>query len=249
MKPTSLLFFGALVALGRADAPDGRPVLNSFINHRVLDGAALVAHVRADPVVADRYRRHFAMDQAALLRYLSGLHRAPLAKDGVFNIYSVPRGGRLKMHVGRLRRGEPMFLDRSGAPILVVKCGNPVVLGPARPQSPNLLVNEPLKDRDLRPLAFSSVPEPSPVDMFTLMPSVPSVVPATSTAAQEGAVPASAVEPRSFALMAPLFILIGGGTTLSLPTPSRNPTPVPEPASLLALAAGALTLARRRRAA
>ncbi|RYG25093.1 hypothetical protein EON82_08360, partial [bacterium] len=127
---------------------------NSFINRPVGDTADLLAHVRASRTVADRYQRHFAMDRATLLRFLEGLHRGRLAKAGIYTIYSVPQGGRLKMHVGRIRKGEPMFFNGAGQPTLVVKCGNPIVLGPSRAQNGNPVALAPQEDAAGRSLGI-----------------------------------------------------------------------------------------------
>ncbi len=246
-RPLVLLPLTVAAALAQANAPDGRPVLNSFVNHRVADTTSLLAHVRKDPVVADRYRRHFAMDQASLLRYLGGLHRGALANDGVFTIYSVPQGGRLKMHVGKLRRGEPMFLDRRGAPVLVVKCGNPVVLGPARPRPSTPTAVAILNERAPRPLPLAEA-QTSTDELLASVPAVPTVVPETATVVAE---PAVAVVPASSTggstNLGWLGSIVGIFGAVSNDGPKDVTNPVPEPASLLALAAGAAALARRRR--
>ncbi len=74
--------------------------------------------------------RHFTMDDAQLLDYLSKLHVAKLTHPYSASVYSVPDSGRIKVHQQTLKVGTPVFEDGSGKPILLVKCGNPLTLGP-----------------------------------------------------------------------------------------------------------------------
>lgn len=251
---TLLIAPGVLLpALARADAPDGRPVRNSFVDHRVRSAQELLAHVRADRVVADRYMRHFAMDWATMLRYLGGLHAGRLAKAGTFTIYSVPKGGWLKMHVGRLPKGEPMFLDRAGHPILVVRCGNPVTLGPrpGRRANDDLGLSEPEGERGM-PLADSLLSEP-----MALLPEPLEVVPtATAVTVALAMGPVTSIPTVGASGLGSGYDVLGGLSLLPFfgsnghserPDVPRSTPPVPEPGALAALAGGLASLAQGRR--
>jgi hypothetical protein len=241
--------------LSHANAPDGRPVRNSFVNHRVRNDAELIKHVQSDPVVADRYQRHFAMNRPTLLRYLGGLHRGTLARSGMYTIYSVPEGGRLKMHVGRIEKGEPMFLDRSGQPVLVVKCGNPVVLGPSRARHGNfasVTTGEESGSRRYEP----KMPDPVGVESLVAMaPAVPMPAePELATVPTGVAMPLQPSAPvatvplggsSSFSHLGSLLVMLP--VVGSFQSAGDHTNPVPEPATLATLAVGALSVARRRR--
>ena len=45
-----------------------------------------------------------------------------LQDDEVFTVYSVPPGGELKAHTQRLKKGELVFVDMNGKPILRARC-------------------------------------------------------------------------------------------------------------------------------
>ena len=157
MRSTISFGLSALI-LSIAATASARPDINAFLNSKVSDTHGLVAQIQRDPEVSDRYTRHFAMTKREVVAYAGGLHRAPLSSDGVYTVYSVPTGGRLKMHVEKLKKGEPMFVDASGRPTLIVKCGNPVVLGPRKASRGNPVALAPTADSSARTFAMD-VPE------------------------------------------------------------------------------------------
>ena len=256
-RPLLCSLFALTVGVASARALDGRPVRNSFVNRPAPSVALLVAQVRSDAAVADRYERHFSMTKSEIVRILSGLHRAPLSRSGIFTIYSVPEGGRLKMHLGRIRKGEPMFFDRSGRPVLVVRCGNPVTLGP-RGRAANVNSPTPTGESDARELSPDS-PRGRLADALSLAlaPALPDAAPTldplgvTSTAALgEPTIGSptgwSAAWPT---LAAGSFPLLAGSVPGSGGHgPARPvPQPVPEPATIAALVLGALSILKRRK--
>lgn len=261
-----ILVFSALGTASFSFAgPTRRPDLNAFINRKVVNTPGLVNQVMHDPEVADRYSRHFAMSRRELVEYLTALRPGKLAKSEVYTVYSVPEDGRVKMHRERLKSGAPIFVDRAGRPTLIMKCGNPLVLGPSRARKGNLTTVEPI-DTDTDKLVSMLDPRDVPLleaDEMALsasQPAVPEVIVADDVPL---GVPPVAVSPINtvaatstggsrFPLFAALPLLIpiigsldhnggggGGGDT----------QPVPEPATLVGIAVGAAALARRRRKA
>ena len=254
--PLLVLFSTILPGLVHANAPDGRPVRNSFVNRRVRTVPDLLAHLRTDGIVADRYERHFSMDRPTVLRFLAGLHCGRLTKAGVYTIYSVPKSGRLKMHVGRLPKGEPMFFDRAGRPTLVMRCGNPVTLGPQRKRlaSRRLGLSEPEGTRAITPAQSLAT------GLLDLVPETLKTTVATSTAIAAppmvesiATVGASGADSGFSWFGALSFLPALGSPSPSHPASLQGPfapkQPVPEPASLVALAGGLLAACRRRRSA
>jgi hypothetical protein len=258
-RPLLCTLFGLTVGTASARALDGRPVRNSFVNRPAPNVALLVAQVRSDATVADRYERHFSMTKSEIVRILSALHRAPLARSGIFTIYSVPVGGRLRMHVGLLRKGEPMFFDRSGRPVLVVRCGNPVTLGPRR-HAANVNNPMPTGESDARELSPDG-PRSRLADAISLAlaPALPYASPAldtlgvTSTTALGEPTTSS---PTGWSATWPTFaagffpLLAGLDSGSGGHGPARPaPQPVPEPTTIMAFGLGVATILRRRKKA
>ena len=255
-----LPLLGLLLLACAAPALAKRPDLNAFVNHKITDTASLVAQVRGDGEVADRYERHFAMDRAGVVAYLSTLHRGNLAQEGTYTIYSVPDDGHVKMHLGKLKRGLPVFLDARGRTILVAKCGNPVVRGPARARVANSLVAKPIDESGVRelteePLVPASETAESPDTLLAVAPPVPESVPLAltpSTPLEAPAVPAiasigaTATGGGGFPFLA-LLPLGGLGFIHSGDGSDGRINPVPEPTTMVAVGLGVAGLMRRRR--
>ena len=253
---SSLLFIGAtaLALPAAASVSNGtphRPDRNAFVDHKITDTRSLIAEVRNNPDVADRYERHFSMTRPQLLAYLRTLHRAPLAKTGEFTVYSVPPNGVVKMHHEVYRKGTPIFVDASGRPTLIAKCGNPIVTGVPVTQRTRI---SPVPPTSTDTVAFLPDLRDTPIDAADLLDAVPvlpdiapavavgptdlvtalSTVPTTATGAG-GGLPLLGLAP----LLLPIFGSHGGGGGFT-------PVPVPEPASFAMLAVGALAVVGRR---
>ena len=162
------------------------------------------------------------------------------------------------MHVGRIRRGEAMFFNRREQPTLVARCGNPVVLGPSRPQKGNPAANLPqeeAKSRELE-LGLSQLAEPAFEPALALEPSLPSTEVAVAAATTYGtpeAVAAGVASVASTGVADGSFLFTLGcfaPLAASLSTGGEHPAksaPVPEPATLIVLAAGMGGMLHRRR--
>ena len=230
---------GAIAALTAMSAAQ-HPGRNSFLNESVRSTDQLIAEVKADPDIRDSYERHFQMSDAQLYSYLRTLHPMRLEHDEVFTIYSVPPGGELKAHTQRLRKGELVFVDMNGKPILRARCGNPLVGAPpgvipeAEAQgTPPEMKEMPVPTAEVVPtIPLVLQPAPPVVPEVAVMPSPPTTV--TTTAAQP------------LPLLPLLALPIIGGSSHGGNGGNVTP-PVPEPMSMLGLALGAGTLLARRR--
>ena len=107
-----------------------QPDLNSFLNDGVSTKAELIAQVKRDPVVMDRFMRHYGMTRAEVVAFLDTLHVDTIKEEGVYGVYSVPEGGNIRLNLRRLKKGHRIFARADGTPELIALCGNPMTLGP-----------------------------------------------------------------------------------------------------------------------
>jgi hypothetical protein len=252
----SLLVMTSVSIAALAEA-QRRPELNAFLNRRVTSTQQLVAQVRQDDAVADRYVRHYGMPREEIVRYFSTLHVARLKTGGAYRVYSVPEDGRIKMRVAQYAAGTAVFADASGEPVLILRCGNPLNLGPEDPTLANDLSPEtiPADEAALRDIAdeveFVAESEDL-IDPLLLAPGVAQVpdiprytdpeLPAAPVTA--GSSPIGIVAGPALPNLLPLLLGIGGIGGLGLLGGGGHV--IPEPAAVVALGLGFAALIRRR---
>jgi hypothetical protein len=222
------------VAMVLAACAVARPDRNAFINQKVATTSELVNQARRDKSVMDRYMRHYGMNREEVLAFLGTLKPDAIKEEGIFAIYSVPEGGRIKLHMERLKKGHKVFSSRDGEPQLVLKCGNPLTLGP---KSVVALNRTPVTTAEI-------VVEQSPIEIMTEI---------------EGEIePLMALQPAE-----PTYVIIGPPELTPIPIAAGfNPLPlalgglafldtssstVPEPMSMVVFGAGLAYLGMRRR--
>lgn len=254
MKTLNIRLLGSLVTLSVVSAAMARPDLNSFINKPAPSTDKLIAQIKTDPEVADRYIRHFAMSKAEVVQYVAALHVDKTQKDDIFTIYSVPVGGHLMAHTAVLKRGTPVFADVLGKPTLIVKCGNPLTRGPRNPESLNeneadVVEEERITLRDTVQdalantsdvVAMYDVAEPG-TPILTDSPAPPVIGGNPTTIINTPGIGGGGLNlgPLGFGIM-----LVGAG--LGAASGGHNP-PVPEPAAILALGIGVGAVLIRRK--
>jgi hypothetical protein len=265
--------FAALVALcalvGQSYA--ARPDLNAFLNRKVVSDAGLVHQVRTDNEVMDRYVRHFSMTRQEVIEYLSQLHVGHLKAPLTTSVYSVPDGGRIKVHQQSFPKGTLVFADPQQTPVLLVKCGNPLTLGP---HAVSAMVSAPMlkgaSAENFKPLTEPGLNQesPLPTDALALEPpsslneqtaetGKPTVLsPPDTQTPDKSPVDVPPTRPQGFGFgnpapgIAGLGGLIGVFSLLSVGSGgSHHAQAVPEPVGLVILApvAAAFLLKRRPR--
>ncbi len=220
-----------------------RPDLNAFINKKVDTTSQLVSHARADKAVMDRYMRHYGMERQEVLQYLGTLRPSTLKEEGVFAIYSVPEGGRIKLHMERLKKGHKVFVSPDGEPQLVWKCGNPLTLGPKSVVAVNttaVTTTEVMVAEN--PLEILTQIDTESEPLLALQPEEPkySLIEPNPPTQDENPIPiiSSGFNPLPLALGGLLFLDDGS---------SPSSAPVPEPMTIAAFGAGFAYLGMRRK--
>ena len=235
---------------------------NSYLVRPVASARELANQIRTEPVVAQRYARHFRRSAWEFADYVEKhLRLTRLERAQTFNVYYAPPDDRLLVVRRTLPKGTPVFVEkRSGKPILKANCGNP--LTPAASIPP---------PQATRPIEIASVATPTPVFAEVIdTPQTPTIeiveivdapieeVVAADVLPTETLVetlPESAPEPEAPPVLSPVASAptpqlppaIRGGPnwlpflpliTLLAPRGGDNFAPIPEPTSALILSAG-----------
>ncbi len=248
LKETELFVnkaIGTLAVLGLlAGAAMARPDLNAFLNKKVETTAQLVAQARSDKEVMDRFMRHYGMTRAEVINFLGSLKPDTIRQEGVYAVYSVPEGGRIKLRVERLKQGEKVFSSQDGEPQMILKCGNPLTMGPKTVVASNrtpVTTTEVMVEES--PLVITTAIEAESEPLVVMQPAEPQytlVTPPTTQGPDVDAIPF--VTPSGFN---PLPLALGG--LLFLDNGSSSSNPVPEPMTIAAFGAGVAYLGVRRR--
>lgn len=215
----------------------GRPAPNAFLNKEVRSTAELIAHVKSNPEVMDRYMRHYGMTRAEVIAFLGTLRPSTLPEDGVYPVYSVPEGGNIRLNLVRYKKGRRTFALPDGTNELIMECGNPLSMGPKQVVALN---NSPVTTTEV-------IAEEVPVQITTeigteyeplaaLQPTEPVY---TFTTPEVTPIPiplGGGFNPLPLALGGLAFIPTGGGGSV-----------VPEPMTMAAFGLGVAFLGMRRR--
>lgn len=119
----------ALLAIVWAEAdPFLRMPPNSYLVRPVNSARELAQQIRAEPVVAQRYARHFRQPAYAIADFFEkNLRLTKLERSGEFFVYYAPSDGQLLVKRRLLPRGKEVFVLKSNnKPVLLKECGNPV---------------------------------------------------------------------------------------------------------------------------
>jgi hypothetical protein len=220
-----------------------RPELNAFINKPANSIPELIAQIKADKQVADRFMRHFSMTKQEVVEYVSSLRLGTISKSGYYTIYSAPDNGILKAHVSFFKKGTPAFVDSDGNAVLRVKCANPFVVGKAPGITAKANIQDTITTANEMSITAGIVSAPNS-EIEASIPAVPEISEdLTDGSLALGVVPTPPVTSSSGFLGS----LLGVGGAVSIMNKPPEPDPVPEPTSMVALSLGALALLRKKK--
>jgi hypothetical protein len=215
-----------------------RPELNAFINKPANSIPELIAQIKADKQVADRFMRHFSMTKQEVVEFVSSLRLGTISKSGYYTIYSAPDNGILKAHVSFFKKGTPAFVDSDGNAVLRVKCANPFVVGKAPGITAKANIQDTITTANEMSITAGIVSAPNS-EIEASIPAVPEISEdLTDGSLALGVVPTPPVTSSSGFLGS----LLGVGGAVSVMNKPPEPDPVPEPTSMVALSLGALAL-------
>lgn len=227
-----LIFIAGLTTM--VVAAEAMPT-GAFLRKPAYKVSDLVTAVRTDPIVSDRYVRHFRMSKTQLVEYFSTLRLAKLDQGGAYTVYNV-HNSVLRSRVLNLKKGTLVFADASGRPILQQVCGNPMVWR-VPPVAAEPIVSAPATgdvttavDESTAVVAGATVAEPS----IAPVPEIPPTFTPPSITRRD----------NTGLLFIPLLIGVG---VLAFNQGDDDCPPVPEPATMTALVVGGAAVLRRRK--
>lgn len=216
---------------------------NSYLLNTVDSIPEMITQIKKNPVVSDRYERHFHMTQAEVIEYIRDLHLTKTNSDAIFSVYNVPaKTGELRSKLLHLKKGTKIWVNAAGQPILQWICGNPMTRGPqhvavtdeysatvAGTDTGLTAMAEPMPTADVPVYAMNAtptVPTPEPEEIISVIDQVPVTRKSNWAAA---------------------LLLLPLGFIATHHDNNHDCEPVPEPTSILIMGVGVTAMVARRR--
>lgn len=116
--------FGGIVLADKHHYPNSP---DSFLSYQVDSTSELVAALRSDQALRQRYARHFGIPEDKVIDFVkSALIPYKLPTDRSVTVYGVSKSGRIYATRTRLPKGTKVWATRSGVPVLKWLCANPL---------------------------------------------------------------------------------------------------------------------------
>ncbi len=238
---------------------------NSFLIRPVAGARDLAQQIRTEPVVAQRYARHFGRSAHELADYFEkNLKLTRLERSGIYYVYYSPPDNRVMVERKVLRRGTPVFVEkRTGKPVLKANCGNPLTPVVSLPQHTIQEGSRPSQvPVRVHPIMTESAPSAvAPLDVELVEVPVQEAVAADVLPAELLAETFPELEPEPLLLAAepvsmpeipavpilasaqsPWWLLLLPAAGFAIGTGVNTSSPIPEPTSLAGLGVGLLLL-------
>jgi hypothetical protein len=105
----------------RATPPD------SYLQYKVYSVDQLIEQVSGNPVVRQRFARHFQIPESRVVSYMrANLVESYIPATGRYTVYCVRRTGKFYPVKQTFRQGTKVFALRNGEPVMKWVCGNPL---------------------------------------------------------------------------------------------------------------------------
>lgn len=262
----SVLLFGIMLLtadLASAVEPLHLVPRNSYLIRPVANAKDLANQIRQEPMVAQRYARHFRRNAWEFADYVEkNLRLTRLERAQTFNVYYSPPDDRILVVRRTLPKGTYVFADkRTNKPILKANCGNP--LTPAAPIQPTPQAQTPIDVAmvpaqatpimvesheiaqtplvDIVEIAEAPLEEVVEADIIpteTLVEAPPEVAPAVEPVTPPVVVAETPALPAAIISRGPSWIPFLPLVALFTPRGGSGYDPIPEPTSALILGAG-----------
>ncbi len=219
---------------------------DSYLQYKVYTVDQLIQQVSDNPVVRQRFARHFQLPADRVVDYMhANLVESYIPKTGRYTVYCVRHSGKFYPVRQTFHQGTKVFALRNGEPVMKWVCGNPLTKFASTVT--DVVSNKPV----LRPMVAEFIPSdvenqvvPTEKPDVKVSPSIQSLVsPVSSAVSSRGA-------GLAYAFL-PALGLLGLNTGHHTTSTSHVVIPaVPEANGLLLLAVGspfALIAVRRRK--
>lgn len=229
-----------------------RPEPNAFLNRPASSIQGVIEQIRTDPEVYSRFAKHYGMNKAQLVDYLSTLKQAKLSQETLYTVYNVHEDGVIRSRLFSLKAGSLIYIDSFGQAVMKKVCGNPMKKGPSNLSTAALVPAVPTSAMaEFRPITEESTAQ-QPIEMMVVEEVVmPAFVPEAPVTPPTIVTPETPVVKPSFESIpiASLLPLLAGAAVFA-PGGSSSP-PIPEPATIGMVAAmiGLYGASRARRKA
>jgi len=150
------VFIFAIICHSDLYAQNVNTPAGSFIRQRAGSVAELVRQVRKDSVARQRYAKHFGIASKTVANYFErNLKLVSIKKPLRATVWYVGKKGVIHTKTKLFPKGTAIFVERTGRPVLVWSCGNPLAKKLTAPD----VVKEKVKGTPLETLGVEPVEE------------------------------------------------------------------------------------------
>ena len=235
LRTSALVLCLSLCCIAGANAARLRTPPGAFLTKPVSDINGLCQLIQQDKVVAARFSKHFGITASQFVSYLrQNAKVSVLTGARRYPEYFISNSGRVQPHTKYLTKGARLIVAFDGAPIMDLRCGNPMTKKLPKPVAKVL------------PSVVEQVLAPPPVEQLV---AVVEETPAPPPVLEEPVSQVLALAPQEISFMPVveklglLLPLLGVG---ALRGQDEEKPPVPEPSSLMVLLMGGASIVGRR---
>ena len=233
LRTLALVLCLSLCCIAGANAARLHTPPGAFLTKPVSDINGLCQLIQEDKVVAARLSKHFGMTASQFVTYLRQNARVSVLTGARrYPEYFISTSGRVQTHVKYLTKGARLIVAFDGAPIMDLRCGNPMTKKLPKPVA------------KVMPSIVEQVLAPPPVEQVAaIIEETPPLPPVEQPVSQVLAIAPQEISfmpvVEKLGLLLPLVGLAALGG-------EKEQTVVPEPSSLMVLLMGGASIVGRR---